>query len=131
MLPQILETYEQPKEVLVFADEGWRHFNLLLDYSDQGFAVWYSAPLESSGDDYLGCMSKAFTKLYLWAPESSNSWAEGVTGTGNQSEIDSLNRDFQLLEDVTSMTLDEFYGVFVNAENVTCIETPKELWPGP
>ncbi|MCI0555198.1 MAG: hypothetical protein L0287_29990 [Anaerolineae bacterium] len=130
-LPQILSTYGQPKDVLVFANEGWRYFSLILNYSEQGFVVWYSAPLESSGDKYLGCMSKAFTKLYLWAPEFSYTWAEGVTGTGDKSEIDSLNRDFQPLEKVTSMTLDEFYNDFVDTNNFTCLETPKQLWPGP
>jgi len=131
MLPQILLTYGQPNEVLVFANEGWRYFSLILDYSEQGFVVWYSTPLESSGDKFLGCMSKAFTRLYLWAPELSFTWAEGVTGNGDKYEIDSLNRDFQPLEDVTSMTLDKFYNDVTNADSVDCLETPKELWPGP
>lgn len=131
MLPQILEAYGQPEEVLIFANEGWRYFELMLDYSDQGFAIWYSAPLESSGEKFLGCPSKVFTKLYLWAPEFAYTWAEGVTGTGDKSEIDSLNRDFQPLEDATSMTLDEFYDVFVKEDTASCLETPKELWPGP
>lgn len=90
MLPQILSVYGQPKEVFVFANEGWRYFSLVLDYSDRGFAVWYSAPLESSGDKYLGCMAKAFTRLYLWVPEFSYTWAEGVTGNGDEYEINSL-----------------------------------------
>jgi hypothetical protein len=130
-LPQILSIYGQPEEVLIFANEGWRYLELMLDYSDQGFAIWYSVPLESSGERFLGCPSKAFTKLYLWAPEFAYTWAEGVTGTGDKSEIDSLNRDFQPLEETTSMTLDEFYDVFVNADTASCLETPKELWPGP
>lgn len=131
MLPQILSVYRQPKEVFVFANEGWRYFSLVLDYSDRGFAIWYSAPLESSSDKYIGCMSKTFARLYLWAPEFSYTWAEGVTGTGDKSEIDALNRDFRPLEEVTSTTLEEFYDTFMNTDHIGCIETPRELWPGP
>ena len=130
-LPSVLSTYKQPRNVLIFANEGWRYFELVLDYSDQGFVIWYSAPLDSEGEKYLGCLEKAFVNLYLWTPDLTYTWAEGVTGSGDASEIDSLNRDFQPLEDVTSMTLDKFYEAFVNVENDTCLETPKELWPGP
>lgn len=130
-LPQVLLAYGQPENVFIFANEGWKYFELVLDYSDQGFAIWYSAPLESSGDKYLGCMSKAFTNLYLWTPEFTYTWAEGVTGSNDKSEIDSLNRDFQPLEDAASMTLNEFYDTFANVDNVNCLETPKEIWPGP
>jgi hypothetical protein len=131
MLPQILSVYGQPKEVFIFANEGWRYFNLVLDYSNRGFAIWYSAPLESSSDKYIGCMSKTFIRLYLWAPEFSYTWAEGVAGTGDKSEIDALNRDFRPLEEVTSTTLEEFYDTFMTTDHIGCIETPRGLWPGP
>lgn len=131
MLPQVLSAYGQPQDVLIFANEGWRYFNLVLDYSDRGFTIWYSAPLETSGDKYIGCMSKTFIRLFLWSPEFSYTWAEGVTGTGDKSEIDALNRDFRQLEEVTSTTPEEFYDIFMNTDRISCIETPKELWPGP
>lgn len=130
-LPSVLSTYKQPGNVLIFANEGWRYFELVLDYSNQGFVIWYSAPLDSDGEKFLGCPAKAFVKLYLWVPDLTYTWTEGVTGNGDTSELDSLNRDFRPLEDVTSMTIDEFYNTFVNADNETCLETPKELWPGP
>jgi hypothetical protein len=130
-LPSVLSTYKQPRNVLIFANEGWRYFELVLDYSDQGFVIWYSAPLDSEGEKYLGCPEKAFVNLYLWTLDLTQTWVEGVTGSEDPSEIDSLNRDFQPLEDVTSMTLDKFYDAFVNVENDTCLETLKELWPGP
>lgn len=130
-LPHILSIYGQPEEVLVFANEGWRYFELVLDYSAQGFVIWYSAPLESSGDKFLGCPSKAFTKLYIWAPQFTYTWAEGVTGMGDKSEIDSLTRDFVALEEATSITTRDFSNTFTNADFAGCIETPKELWPGP
>ncbi len=130
-LPQILSIYGQPEQVLVFANEGWNYFELMLDYSNRGFAVWYSMPLESSGEKFSGCPSRAFTKLYLWVPEFAYTWAEGVTGNGDQYEIDSLNRDFQSIEGVTSLKLEEFYDVFGKSMNTKCLETQKEYWPGP
>jgi hypothetical protein len=130
-LSSVLSIYKQPGNVLIFANEGWRYFELVLDYSNQGFVIWYSAPLDSDAKNFLGCPAKAFVNLYLWAPDLTYTWAEGVARNEDTSEIASLNRDFQPLEDVTSMTLDEFYDAFVNINNETCLETPKELWPGP
>jgi hypothetical protein len=130
-LPSVLSIYKQPKNVLIFANEGWRYFELVLDYSNQGFVIWYSAPLESDGENFLGCPEKAFVKLYLWTTNLTYTWAEGVAGNGDKSEIASLNRDFQPLEDITSTTLDEFFDAFVKADNETCLETSEELWPGP
>ncbi len=130
-LPRILLTYGQPEGVYVFANEGWGYFELTLDYSDRGFVIRYSAQLEILGDNYVGCISNSFTTLYLWAPEFSYTWAEGVTGTGDEYEIDTLNRDFRPLADVTSTNLNEFYATFSNLDTADCIETPKIMWPGP
>ncbi len=130
-LSQVLSVYKQPKDVYIFANEGWQYFELVLDYSNQGFAIWFSAPLESLGDQYLGCMSKAFTRSYFWEPEFVHSWAEGVTGAEDKSEINSLNTNFRLLENATSIELNQFYNIYVNNNNTNCVETPKAFWPGP
>lgn len=131
MLPNILLVNGQPKEIYVYPNESWMYFNLVLDYSDKGFAIWYSAQLESLDDKYIGCMANAFTRLYLWAPEFEYTWAEGITGNGDVSEISSLNRDFRPLEVVTAITSREFYEASINGKLEGCIETQKKLWPGP
>ncbi len=132
MLPQILTTYGPPDEVLVQANEGWRVFDLILDYASRGFAIWYTADLDHVGDNYQGCMANAYTHLALWDADLAYTWAEGVTRTssGEEWEIEALNEVFQSLEKATSLTLDEFYQTFANPENTTCLETPVEIWPG-
>lgn len=130
-MPQVLIDHGEPEQILVFANEGWRYFELILDYSSRGFAVWYSAPLESSNDMFVGCPSKFFFKLYSWMNEEHYAWAEGITGNSDDYEINSLNRDFFLLEDSTLLTVGEFYKNFSSLQNSDCIETPKNIWPGP
>jgi hypothetical protein len=130
-LPEILSTYGQPNNVLVWGNRGWSVFSLVLDYSDQGFVVRYSAPLESSGEIFLGCMSKSYTSLHLWDPDLEYSWAEGISKTtgGEPEEIDSLNQLYLPIEEATLLTLDEFFQAYKNVNNTTCLETPIDLWP--
>jgi hypothetical protein len=130
-LPEILSTYGQPNNVLVWGNRGWAVFSLVLDYSDQGFVVRYSAPLESSGETFLGCMSKAYTNLHLWDPKLEYSWAEGITRTtgGETDEIESLNQLYLPIEEATLLTPDGFFQNFKDPNNTTCLETPVDLWP--
>jgi hypothetical protein len=138
MLPQILTAYGPPSQVFVYGNVAYGHaswplFELVLDYADRGFVIWYTVLMEREGDTYLGCMANVYTDLHLWDPDLDYTWAEGVTRTtgGEDSEIDWLNKHFLPLEEATSLTLDEFYEIFQNPENTSCLETPVEIWPGP
>jgi hypothetical protein len=132
-LPKILNTYGLPDDVLVQANEYYGEFYLLLDYSTQGFTIWYMADMEQNGDIYRGCMANAYEYIYLWDPDLAYTWAEGITRTssGEAWEIDALREVFQPLEEATSLTLGEFYQIFSNPENTSCLETLVEIWPGP
>ncbi len=133
MLPQILSTYGQPDGVLIQANEGWRVFDLLLDYSSRGFSLWYTADMEQNGDMYRGCMANAYIYVSLWDPDLAYTWAEGITRTssGEAWEVDALNEVFLPLEEGTAITPVEFYQIFNNPESTSCLETPVEIWPGP
>ena len=133
MLPQILNAYGQPDEALVQANEYYGEFYLLLDYSTQGFTIWYIADMEHHTDIYRGCMANVYTYISLWNPDLAYTWAEGITRTtsGEAWEIDELNQVFQPLEEATSLTLEEFYQIYSDPENTSCLETPVEIWPGP
>jgi hypothetical protein len=133
MLPQILTTYGQPNNVLIQVNRDWGEFELLLDYSSDGFALWFVAPLEGDETTYLGCMAKAYSDLFFWDPNMGYTWAEGVTriSKGDAWEIDALSEVFLPLEEVTSLTLEEFYQTFKNPENTDCLETSTDFWLGP
>ena len=133
MLPQILNAYGQPDDVLIQANEYYGEFYLLLDYSTQGFTIWYIADMEHNGDIYRGCTANVYTYISLWDPDLAYTWAEGITRTtsGEAWEIDELNQVFQPLEEATTLTLEEFYQIYSNPENTSCLETPVEIWPGP
>ncbi|MFQ5616553.1 MAG: hypothetical protein ACE5GO_08855 [Anaerolineales bacterium] len=132
-LTEILSTYGQPTNALIHGNTGWPAFEFILDYANRGFSIWYSASLERVGANYVGCMDNAILNLHLWDPELGYTWAEGVTRTsgGEDWEITALNGLFLTLDEATSLTLDEFYETFKDHDNISCLETPVELWPGP
>ncbi len=135
LLPQILSNYGRPSQVWLKPfledpqrpDIQWQPFSLVLLYPEKGIFVEYVSPREMEGDNYIGCPSKALVNLAVWDPQSSLSLADIVQKAGSQ--INELNIDsFKPLEKVTSMTLNEFYDAFKNAQNAACLETPQSLW---
>jgi hypothetical protein len=132
-LSSILSMYGKPAEVLVFGNRGPVDlFHLLIFYPDLGIAALFVAPLERSGDQFLGCMWKAYTHLYLWAPELNyQRWSEAVSVTTGGGEAEWLSAGYMPLEEATSISMEEFYKIFKESGNTNCLKTPQELWPGP
>jgi hypothetical protein len=132
-LPQILSTYGRPEDVLIRVNRGWVDFDLILDYSTQGFALWYIAPSEHIENTYRLCVINAYIHLAMWNPDMAYTWAEGITMTtsGEPWEVDSLIQDFVSLEERSNLTIDDFFQNFKNPEYSACIDTSDELWPGP
>ena len=137
MLSQMLSNYGQPTQawLLPFPDEPgrpdikWHPFSLVLFYEESGIFVEYEMPRETIGNNYVGCPSQAHLSVAVWPPESDVT-LEYVVRMGGIL-INELNMDsFKSVEDATSMTLDEFYTTFREADNSKCIETPISLWPG-
>lgn len=139
---QILSNYGKPSQVWILPfmresempSEYRPAFNIVLAYLKQGFFVEYIQPRSETEDLILGCPKDAGDMILvswdpnrqLLLPEVVNLYHSGPSAGGfNNLTID----HFRPIEEVTSMTLDEFYLHFKNPENESCIETPKELWP--
>ena len=132
LLPSILSTYGQPSHVLIMArpdepgrpDIKWYPFSLAVIYPEQGIFLEYVSPRESMGENYVGCPDKSHIYLATWDPQSDIPWENVVDKAG--SEIRMSNS--KPLDEATSLTLDDFYHIFMNPENTTCLETSIELW---
>ncbi len=133
MLPQLLTTYGQPKEILVrtfgsASGGGWIPFHLLLFYPQQGVLVNYQGPNEKTGDKLRWCPHKTSIALWLWSPERKLTLGElARIGLGGLSTEEMLAH--RPLEEATGMSLEMFYKTFKDANNRTCLETPVDLWP--
>jgi len=135
MLPSILSNYGVPEQALLATwqdDPDYpriktQPFSLVLFYPDQGFFVEYVTEREVIGNRYVGCPSKSHIYLGTWNPKKALSLRYVAQKAG--SVINELNTDyFKSVEDAASLTLDEFYNIFKDPENTTCLETSKDLW---
>lgn len=131
LISQILSTYGKPSNVWVFVDRRGNEFHVWLSYAVSGFLVDYVAPVESENGRVLGCLSKAYTELWLWPPERKYTPAEAVSvqlgnGLGQEWFASILP-----LRDATTMTVGAFYEIFKDPQNTSCLETPVKLWPEP
>jgi len=135
MLPQILKIYGKPSQVLVltFRDDRQRpdittnEFFLVLLYSEQGIYVKYKMERQTTGNGFLGCPSRSFVDVAVWSPEGKDTFSKVVQVMNSGSDLSS----YKSIDDATSMTIDDFYQTFSNAENKSCIETAIATWPNP
>ena len=107
-------------------------FSLVVVYSDLGFLIEYISPSELV-DDYLrGCPMEAKLTLWSWDPDNDLSLAEIVVVKPIDRGFTSRSVGyFKPIEEATSMTLDEFYQVFKDPNNVQCLKTPADMWHKP
>jgi hypothetical protein len=135
LLPSILSAYGPPARIVMtvwpddpaYPQTTWHPFSLALVYPEQGIYVEYVMPRERLGEHYLGCPDKSKVSLAVWDPSSKLSLEEIVARAGLEISL-SYGKP---LEEVTSRTLDEFYEIFKDSGNTSCIETRVDLWPEP
>jgi len=130
-LPQVLSTYGKPTSVLVYGNRGMRQFNLQIAYPESGILVNYISPLDRVGEQYSECPSQAYPTFWLWPAEHKYTPSEVVSIQLGEGIGQEWLADFLPIEEATSLTIDDFYTIFKNAQSATCIETPVELWPVP
>ncbi len=134
MLPKILTDYGPPSKALVlpYYDNPFNPagfvvpFSLILYYKERGIYVEYLFPREISGVFYKGCPFKTGTIiLRTWDPAGDVTLEEIV----NDKSVGINGLKFtKSMDDASSLTVDQFYQIFKDINNRTCIETPIELW---
>jgi hypothetical protein len=135
-LASILTTYGQPEEVWVTGkrplspDEELLNMNVLLLYSQQGFAIAYSDEEFLDGENVYSCFYEIqyprFPILWLWTPSSD----VATLNEARDKKYISDNYPYYVpLAEVTDYDVATFYEIFKNPTHTECLETPANRWP--
>jgi hypothetical protein len=138
-LSNVLEEYGQPEQIIIRPfpdDEGYPSppaqytFDFVLFYPKKGFVAEYVAVRAAEGSDFVGCPNKSYiAQISSWNPERSVSITEAVQYFSNLDGISEGNiSEYKQLQDVTSLSLTDFYNVFRMSNSSDCVKTRKELW---
>lgn len=93
-------------------------------YPEQGIWINYEMSMDNNGNIIKGCPANAHIEMQLYPsgnPESFFSLLEKI-------DWERTKGGYKPLEEVTSMSLEQFYETFRNPTD-QCIETPTNLWP--
>jgi hypothetical protein len=139
-LSNILETYGQPEQIIIrpFPDDighpsppAEYTFGFVLYYPEEGFVAEYIAVRGESGDNFVGCPTKSYaTHFSSWNPSETISINESLEHFSNLDGISQVNiSEYKNLQDVTSLSITDFYKTFKTSSSSECVQTPKKLWP--
>ncbi len=138
-ISNLLKVYGPPDDVRIYFDPplasgdylNHPNFSIALFYLNDGFAVEYSGSRDSQPNGaFRACSRKSAPIFSFWSPEEEISSSEaftrvykGALSTANSVELFDL---YKPLEDATSLTIDEFYKLFLDSN--ACLESPEQLW---
>jgi hypothetical protein len=138
MLNNLLSEYGPPSTVLIapfpddpqYPNEENIPFSIVLFYPEKGILAQYIMPKEKDNGNLTGCPSKVgYVDVVVWNPET-NPPLKKIVSMLSGPGINKLNVDyFKPVDEVTSMTMEEFYQTFEDPESTACLETAKEIWP--
>lgn len=129
-LPHILSEEGIPSSVMIstygalLTRGGRGGFDILLLYPDQGILVNYTTQMHLIGASVRGCPLNAHVEMELYPPGRSDLFFESL----KQTDWEVKMRGYKPLEEVTSMSVEEFYKTFLES-GIDCIETPAMQWP--
>jgi hypothetical protein len=136
-LSNILAEYGMPSEVLIapFPDDPQYPadtiipFSFVLFYKTEGIFLEYISEREKNGQSFVGCPAQSgYLSVIVWDPRQNVSTTEIASKTSGVG-INSLNVNyFQSLENATTMTPQDFFEIFKDPSNATCIETSINIW---
>lgn len=132
MLPHVLSEQGPPSSVSIatlggpLTRGGTGGFDILLLYPNHGILVNYTTQMHLVGANVRGCPSNAHVEVKLYPPGHGDSFFELL----EQIDWSVKNNWYKPLEEVTSMSVGEFYEAFRKPTD-KCIETPANLWPIP
>jgi hypothetical protein len=132
-IPSILSEQGVPDSVLIgtlaghFRDGGSWGFHILLLYPKRGLLVDYTTQMQLVDENILGCPSNAHVEFEIYPSGEEDLFFKHLESTNWPQNIKS---NYKSLEDVTSMTRNDFYETFRQPTD-KCIETPANLWPTP
>lgn len=138
-LSNILKTYGLPDQIIIRPfpdDEGHPSppaqytFDFVLFYPEQGFVVEYVSVRDEKGKNFMGCPTKSYlTQLSTWNQGEASSINEAIQYFTNLDGISKVNiGEYKQVQEVTALSLTDFYNMFRVPNSSDCVETPKQLW---
>jgi len=126
---QLLSEYGKPDKVLIKTYTNTPGlglpFRLVLFYKDYKILAFYEFEAQIEGNYLRGCPQR--TNPWLRLGQADKKWTDEAIDLAI-SGPDSPN-PLRPLEEVTNMSIDDFYETFKNPESKSCIVTPMEYWP--
>lgn len=128
-LHQLLTDFGEPEKILLKTypntPELYLPFRLVLFYANHRILAFYEYEAQQEGDLLQGCPLPVGPELWLWGPNEV--WTEKdieeiVSGPDSPNPLRSL-------EEVTDISIDDFFQAFKNPESNSCIYTPVDFWP--
>ena len=141
LLPNIFQTYGQPRSVYIGPDpeddeptrrSPWIPFSVLLFYPDQGFLIDYLLPKNVENDYFTGCLSHVNElTIVSWNPDPSKSLVDIVAdlpqGYWQWMSESRLKNFYRSIDQI--MPIEQFYNTYTSSAYPDCIRVPKDLWP--
>ena len=138
-LSHILSEQGMPASVIIHplitkfksTDKALGGFHILLIYPDRGLFVHYTTYTQVDGAKLRGCPANAHIELELYPAGDADGFTKAIHNTDWAFTWPLIENPYwKSIEDVTSMTLEQFYGTFRQPTD-KCIETPAKVWPTP
>ena len=135
MLSNILSEFGRPSSVMITTlaqpptpsrggDIGY--FRIILLYPEQGISIRYITNIKNIGENVVGCLANAHVDMELYSSGNGKEFMNNLDPAWKED----INNNYKPLEEVTSMSIDDFYQIFRQPTD-KCIETPASLWPIP
>jgi hypothetical protein len=130
-LDKLLSNYLEPNEVLLFTYSNvpgsTYPFYLILYYSDKRILSIYELYAQKLGSFMRGCPQTIEPILFTWAndikwsKEDIDQISLGIDMNGQYTRVKSIN-------EVTEITIEQFYNLYKDPHNELCIDTPNVNW---
>lgn len=134
-LSTILSNYGKPDQILISvlpeelgrSDIKWHPFSIILVYSQAGVFIEYIAPLKIEEDNFIVCSNEFHFNIVVW-DVAQNLTLDYIF---EQGSIEATQSNSKPIEDVTSYTVDEFYEIFSQPNEIICLDTSQKFWTNP
>jgi hypothetical protein len=92
--------------------------------------VEYISAREEQENNFTGCPTKSYiTQISSWNPDEIISIGESVKYFSNLDGISKINiSEYKKVQDVTPLSITDFYNTFKTSSSNKCVQTPKKLW---
>jgi hypothetical protein len=98
---------------------------MIMLFPDDGIVAYYTLKKSFSGNNFIGCLSNNSAQLDLYPSGNGSTFMDRISMAWKYQL-----KSFKPIEDVTTMSIDEFYQTFRNP-TAKCLVTPANVWPTP